>query len=190
MKSFLTNISQNVITEIIKVFLIPTIPYWIGLLSKYSLNINIPIEFIVVAGAIIFLYLLIHYYQRYRRNKIASLQERRGPVSFITRQWDHELPVEYEKAFFTLFIAKNQQTMADVYRQTPETYSVLDITAPLCPKCKLTLKEQQRFFGKYKHFCPRGHHSFVNKFTNYTMSVHAKTFFIEKLKEYRPSDKS
>ncbi|EOA3424065.1 hypothetical protein ACX1Q6_001525 [Enterococcus hirae] len=177
MKDLFKSISKDLIVELAKLFLIPVIPIILAKISNIFLKTEIPIKYIAIICGIIFIFFVFNLFRALSINNINNLQEAPSRVSFISPAFDAQLGIVYENCYYILDLREYPRSEFGQYKNTPSKYTLVDIYGPLCPKCRLSIKEKRKLFGKYKHFCSKNHISFTNKFSNNSMLIHAQTYY-------------
>lgn len=182
MIKFIKDILKDIIVTLISTAMVSTATFYgikfLG--TKLDITINPKITISIIG--IIILIAIFNLLRISKRRKIDSLQELYYPFGIITNH-DLEIITTFESEMYKTELRKINGRHHNAFENIEKEYKVLNVNGPLCPNCESTLKQKRLFWGKYKHFCPREHVSFSNKYTNHTMSEHFRTDMDKKLRE-------
>lgn len=182
MKTNIKDIIKEVIISVLSTLIFSLITYFVPNLISIKFEFTIPPYILWIIISIIIFAGLINIAKIISVKKIDAIQEFDYGSMVI-------IPPDFKQ------IWKNDQVLYEVEFQVIQNGShrpfenrepdlnVLYVDGPKCPKCETYLKQKRKFWGKYKHFCPRGHVSFVNKYTNYTLSKHQQADIEKSVRE-------
>lgn len=146
----------------------------------YEVNINPK----YVTGAILTIIIIafINLYRVSRKKRIDRIQEP-SPMFFSMKNPDGVLTTKNNLELYNIDIEIKNQYSHNQFENNEPSYSVIHVNGPFCPACEIPLKEKRTLFGSYKHFCPRGHVKFKNKFNSHSMTEHKKVDINKELRE-------
>ncbi|WP_429969103.1 hypothetical protein [Enterococcus sp. AZ136] len=178
MKTHIIDIIKGVSISVLSTLALPLLTYFVSYLISVKFDFTVPPYIVWTIISISIFASIINLFRKNLLKKIDAIQEI-DYGSMVIIPSDFKQIWKNDQVLYEVEFQKIQNGFHRPFENREPDVNVLYVDGPKCPECETYLKQTRKFWGKYKHFCPRGHVSFVNKYTNYTLSKH-KQVDIEK----------
>lgn len=182
MKTHIIDIIKGVTISVLSTLALPLFTYFVSYLISVKLDFTIPPYILWTIISISLFASSINFLRKILFKKIDAIQEINYPSMLIITP-DETSIWEYDQALYEVEFQRIRNGAFRPFENRETELNVLHVDGPKCPKCEMYLKEKRTFWGKYKHFCPRGHITIVNNYTNHTLSKHLQVDIEKSIRE-------